>query len=484
MRREGGQSQATPDGDRTRATYTVRSAAERDSIGDSRRVLQEKSHPLDGPGTRCNRPPVTSRSDELFRAACEVIPGGVNSPVRSWRAVGGRPRFIARGDGARIMDVDGNSYVDMVGSWGALLLGHAPRPVLRAITETAAGGTTFGAPTEREVDFAQLLTSALPGVDEVRLVSSGTEATMSALRLARAATARDVVVKFGGCYHGHVDALLVKAGSGLLTLGVPDSPGVPAALAALTATADFNDVAGVRDLFRHRGREIAAVIVEPVAGNMGVVLPAPGFLETLRNECTASGALLVFDEVITGFRVGWTGAQGRYGVRPDLTCLGKVIGGGLPLAAFGGRADLMQQIAPAGPVYQAGTLSGNPLAVAAGIATLEAIRADPTTYERLEALGAAAERGLRAAFDGSRVRGTVNRVGSMLTVFFGIDDVTGYASATSADVGLFNRFFHGMLGEGVYLPPSQFEAMFVSLAHTDADVEHLVSAARRVLGSL
>jgi len=427
---------------------------------------------------------VTTRSEALFDAACEVIPGGVNSPVRSWRAVGGRPRFIARGDGARIVDADGNVFVDFVGSWGALLLGHAPRPVVRAITEAAAGGTTFGAPTEREVELARLLVDAVPGVDQVRLVSSGTEATMSALRLARAATGRDVVVKFAGCYHGHADSLLVKAGSGLLTFGVPDSPGVPAALAALTVTARFNDAGGIRELFRARGREIAAVIVEPVAGNMGVVPPAPGFLETLRDECSAAGALLVFDEVITGFRVGWTGAQGRYGVRPDLTCLGKIIGGGLPLAAFGGRADLMQQVAPAGPVYQAGTLSGNPLAVAAGIATLETIRGTSDAYARLDALGAAAEQGLQAALAEAGVPGVVNRVGSMLTVFFGVDAATTYAQATAADTARFNRFFHAMLAEGLYLPPSQFEAFFLSLAHTTADVERLLAGARRVLGAL
>jgi glutamate-1-semialdehyde 2,1-aminomutase len=422
-----------------------------------------------------------TRSAELFAAACGLIPGGVNSPVRSWRAVGGGPRFVACGAGARIIDVDGNAYLDVVGSWGALLLGHAPAPVVRAISETAAGGTSFGAPTEGEVELARLLTDAVPTLERVRLVSSGTEATMSALRLARAATGRDVVVKFAGCYHGHVDSLLVKAGSGALTFGVPDSPGVPAALAALTITADYNDIAGIRALLRARGREVAAVIVEPVPGNMGVVPPAPGFLETLREECSAAGALLVFDEVITGFRVGWTGAQGRYAVRPDLTCLGKIIGGGLPLAAFGGRADLMQQVAPAGPVYQAGTLSGNPLAVAAGRATLDAIRATPDAYVRLETLGRTAQEGLRAALADAGVRGTVNRVGSMMTVFFGPDRVTTYADATAADTDRFNRFFHAMLAEGVYLPPSQFETFFLSLAHTEDDVGRLIEAARRAL---
>ncbi len=308
---------------------------------------------------------VSRTSEELYAEACRLIPGGVNSPVRSWAAVGGRPLFVQRARGAEVVDADGRSYLDFVGSWGPLLLGHAHPAVVAAIAARARYGTSFGAPTAGEVQLAGLLVAALPSLEQVRLVSSGTEATMSALRLARAATERDLIVKFAGCYHGHVDALLVRGGSGALTLGVPDSPGVPAALAALTLTAEFNDTGGVRELMRHRGPEIAAVIVEPVAGNMGVVPPAPGFLEALREETSRAGALLVFDEVITGFRVAWSGAEGRYGVAPDLTCLGKIIGGGLPLAAFGGRQDLMGRLAPTGPVYQAGTLSGNPLSVAA-----------------------------------------------------------------------------------------------------------------------
>jgi len=406
----------------------------------------------------------------------------VNSPVRSWKAVGGQPLFVQRGRAAEVVDADGRSYLDFLGSWGALILGHAPSRVSTAVAQRAKMGTSFGAPTAGEVELAQLLVDALPSVDQVRLVNSGTEATMSALRLARAATGRESILKFAGCYHGHVDALLVRAGSGALTLGVPDSPGVPPAVTALTRTAAFNDVAGVRDFLRARGNELAAVIVEPVAGNMGVVAPVPGFLEMLREETSRAGCLLVFDEVITGFRLGWSGAQGRYGITPDLTCLGKVIGGGLPLAAFGGRRDLMQQLAPVGAVYQAGTLSGNPLAVAAGLATLAAVRETPGAYDRLEELGARAEGALRQALAASDTRGYVGRVGSMLTLFFGITAVHNFDDVSRADTAAFARFFHGMLAEGVYLPPSQFEAMFLSLAHTEADVEHLGRAARTVLG--
>jgi glutamate-1-semialdehyde 2,1-aminomutase len=424
---------------------------------------------------------VGQTSEKLFREAARVIPGGVNSPVRSWRAVGGAPVFIQRGRGAEVIDADGRSYVDFVGSWGPLILGHAPPAVVSAIGDRAKAGTSFGAPTALEIELARLLTDAIPSLEQVRLVSSGTEATMTALRLARAATGRDAILKFVGCYHGHADALLVRAGSGALTLGVPDSPGVPAALAALTLVADYNDVAGVRQLLRTRGSEIAAVIVEPVAGNMGVVPPAPGFLEMLREETMRAGALLVFDEVITGFRLGWNGAQGRYGITPDLTCLGKVIGGGMPLAAFGGRRDLMQQIAPAGPVYQAGTLSGNPVAVAAGLATLKGIREIAAPYDRLEELGALAEDGFGRALKAAGVRGCVQRVGSMLTLFFGIDEARDYPSVSRVDTDAFARFFRGMLAEGIYLPPSQFEAMFVSLAHDEADVDRLTVAARRVL---
>jgi glutamate-1-semialdehyde 2,1-aminomutase len=422
-----------------------------------------------------------SVSEKLWSEACQVIPGGVNSPVRSWRAVGGGPVFITRARGAEVVDADGVSYLDFLGSWGPLILGHAVPSVVEAISQRAASGTSFGASTPIEVELARLLVDALPSIEMVRLVSSGTEATMSALRLARAATGREAIVKFAGCYHGHVDALLVHAGSGGLTFGVPDSPGVPEALARLTLVVEYNDIEGVRRLFRERGSEIAAVVVEPIAGNMGVVPPAAGFLETLREETTRAGAVLIFDEVISGFRVGWAGAQGRYGVMPDLTCLGKIIGGGLPAAAFGGRRDLMQRLAPVGPVYQAGTLSGNPLSVAAGLATLRKLRDTSGAYDRLEVLGAAAEAALLDALRASGRRGCVNRVGSMLTLFHGVDAVRSHADAIRADTDAFGRFFRGMLAERVYLPPSQFESMFLSLAHTDADVERLGSAARKVL---
>ena len=423
-------------------------------------------------------------SERLFAEACRVIPGGVNSPVRAWAAVGGTPLFLQRARGAEIIDADGHAYLDFVGSWGPLILGHAHPRVVAALAERARSGTSFGAPTAIEVEMARLLADALPSVEMVRLVSSGTEATMSALRLARAATGRDRIVKFAGCYHGHVDALLVKAGSGALTLGVPDSPGVPIALAELTLTASFNDTAGVRELLRRRGEEVAAVIVEPVAGNMGLVPPAPGFLEMLREETARSGTVLIFDEVITGFRVGWSGAQGLYGVTPDLTCLGKVIGGGLPVGAFGGRRSLMEQLAPAGPVYQAGTLSGNPLSVAAGLATLQTVRETRDAYVRLDALGALAEAQLRDAVMAAGVPACVNRVGSLLTLFFGVEEVRDYASARRADSARFARFFRGMLAEGMYLPPSQFEAMFLSLAHTEEHIARFGRAARKVLADV
>jgi glutamate-1-semialdehyde 2,1-aminomutase len=420
-------------------------------------------------------------SARLYREACKVIPGGVNSPVRGWGAVGGEPLFIQRAHGARVVDADGREYVDLVGSWGPLLLGHAYPAVVNAITNRVHEGTSFGAPTAGETELARLLVDAVPSLEQVRLVTSGTEAAMSVLRLARAATGRDLIVKFSGCYHGHVDALLVRAGSGPLTLGIPDSPGVPAPLAALTLTAEFNDAAAIRRLLGERGGEIAAVIVEPVAGNMGVVAPVPGFLEALREGTTRAGALLIFDEVITGFRVAWEGAQGRYGVRPDLTCLGKAIGGGMPIAAFGGRRDLMERLAPVGPVYQAGTLSGNPLSVAAGLAALGAVRDTGDAYTRLERLGNLAEQGLREAAAHARVPACINRVGSMLTLFLGVDGVVDQVGARRADTARFARFFHAMLAEGVYLPPSQFEAMFLSLAHTEADVELVTRAAHKAL---
>jgi glutamate-1-semialdehyde 2,1-aminomutase len=419
-------------------------------------------------------------SKSLFEAAGRVIPGGVNSPVRAFRGVGGEPFFVAHGKGARIWDVDGRSYLDFLGSWGPLILGHAAAPVVAAVTEAAARGTSYGAPTGLEVEMAEAITRAFPSIELVRLVSSGTEAAMSAIRLARGATGRPYLVKFDGCYHGHADSLLVKAGSGGATFSIPDSAGVPGPLAQLTLTAPFNDLDAVRALFRERGREIAAVIVEPVAGNMGVVPPRPGFLEGLREITLAHESVLIFDEVITGFRIAYGGAQELYGVRADLTCLGKVIGGGLPVGAYGGSHKLMSHVAPLGGVYQAGTLSGNPLAVAAGLATLAELR-KPDVYRRLEALGSELERGLRSAADQARVPLTVNRVGSMLTGFFCEGPVTDYASAKAADTKRYARYFHEMLARGVFLAPSQFEAAFVSLAHTDADIALAGRAAAQAL---
>jgi glutamate-1-semialdehyde 2,1-aminomutase len=421
-----------------------------------------------------------TESARLFAAAERVIPGGVNSPVRAFRGVGGQPFFVARGEGARLWDVDGRAYLDFVGSWGPLILGHAAATIVEAITEAAQRGTSYGAPTPGEVEMAEAITSAYPSMEMVRLVSSGTEAAMSALRVARGATGRDLLVKFDGCYHGHADSLLVKAGSGGATFSIPDSKGVPAALAALTLTAPFNDLDAVRALFRARGDAIAAVIVEPVAGNMGVVPPAPGFLEGLREITRSHGALLVFDEVITGFRVAYGGAQARYGVRPDLTCLGKIVGGGMPIGAYGGLRDVMAHVAPLGAVYQAGTLSGNPLAVAAGLAMLKALRA-PGVYERLEVLGARMEQGLRAGAEKTGVPLTVNRVGSMLTAFFCATPVTDWNSAARADRERYGRFFHAMLERGVYVAPSQFEAAFVSLAHTERDLDDAARATAEAL---
>ncbi|WP_334110636.1 glutamate-1-semialdehyde 2,1-aminomutase [Thermodesulfitimonas autotrophica] len=417
-----------------------------------------------------------ARSESLFTTAQRYLPGGVNSPVRAFRAVGCRPIFIARGSGARIFDVDGNSFIDYVCSWGPLILGHAHPAVVEAVKTTAERGTSYGAPTELEVELGKRIVDALPAVEMVRLVNSGTEATMSAVRLARAYTRRSKIVKFEGCYHGHADAFLIKAGSGALTLGVPTSPGVPETVAGDTLIAPYNDLAAVEEIFRREGEQVAAVILEPVAGNMGVVPPEPGFLEGLRRLCTAYGALLIFDEVITGFRVGYGGAQERYGVLPDLTCLGKIIGGGLPVGAYGGKRAIMELVAPAGPVYQAGTLSGNPLAVAAGIVTLDLLR-EPGTYERLEAMGARLAAGLEAAAQEAGIPVTVNRVGSLLTVFFTPGPVKDYVSATTADTARFAAFFREMLAGGVYLPPSQFEALFVSLAHSAADIEETVAVA-------
>jgi len=424
-----------------------------------------------------------TRSESLFHSAQRLIPGGVNSPVRAFRGVGGTPFFVASASGARIEDVDGRSYIDFLGSWGPLILGHAAPAVVEALSEAARRGTSYGAPTAAEVEMAELITRAVPSMEMVRLVSSGTEAAMSAIRLARGATGRDLVVKFDGCYHGHADSLLVKAGSGGVTFGVPDSRGVPASLAALTMALPFNDLAAASRFMDDRGQEVAVVVVEPVAGNMGVVPPAPGFLAGLRELCTRHGALLLFDEVITGFRVAYGGAQALYGVRPDLTCLGKIIGGGLPVGAYGGRRDLMEQVAPLGGVYQAGTLSGNPLAVAAGMATLRALE-DPASYRRLETLGARLASGLAEAARRAGVPLTVNRVGSMLTGFFTGEPVVDLVSAKRSDTARYGRFFHGMLERGVFLAASQFEAAFVSLAHTEEDLDSAARAATETLQTL
>lgn len=417
------------------------------------------------------------RSRDILERSRALIPGGVNSPVRAFRAVGGDPPVIAHGRGARIYDVDGNEYIDYVCSWGPLILGHAPPAVVEVLRRAAERGTSYGAPTELELEMAQLVVDAVPSIEMVRFVSSGTEATMSALRLARAYTGRSKVLKFDGCYHGHADGLLVKAGSGVATLGLPDSPGVPESYARETLVAPYNDLAAVRDIFDRDGRDIAAVIVEPVAGNMGVVAPQPGFLEGLREITRQAGALLVFDEVITGFRVAYGGAQALYGVMPDLTCLGKIIGGGLPVGAYGGRRDVMEMVAPAGPVYQAGTLSGNPMAMAAGITTLRTLR-DGGIYQALETVAAGLAAGLADAARHAEAEVTINRVGSLMTVFFTAGPVTDYASARTSDTERYGRFFRAMLDHGVYLAPSQFEALFVSAAHGSAEVAQTVEAAR------
>jgi glutamate-1-semialdehyde 2,1-aminomutase len=417
------------------------------------------------------------KSSNLFKHAQTLIPGGVNSPVRAFRSVGMTPPFILRAKGCRLYDVDGHSYIDYVCSWGPMIVGHAHQQVVNAIKRAANHGTSYGAPTPLEVRLAEMIVDAVPSIEMVRLVSSGTEAVMSAIRLARAATKRDNILKFDGGYHGHADSLLVKAGSGVATLGLPDSPGVPEDLAKHTLTARYNDLADVRRLLTASPRSVAAVIVEPIAGNMGVVLPAPGFLEGLRDLTRDHGALLIFDEVISGFRASYGGAQARYNVTPDLTCLGKIIGGGLPVGAYGGRRDLMQLIAPAGPVYQAGTLSGNPLAVSAGIATLKLLQKSKV-YDTLESRGAMLADGLESAAKAAGVPVQINRAGSVLTVFFTATQVRDYDTAKTSDTARFGRFFGAMLEAGVYLPPSQFEAWFLSLAHTEREIARTIKAAR------
>jgi glutamate-1-semialdehyde 2,1-aminomutase len=424
-----------------------------------------------------------SKSHELFQKALQLLPGGVSSPVRAFRGVGGDPVFISSGSGSRMTDVDGQSYIDYVGSWGPLILGHCHPEVVEAVARALQSGTSFGASTPAEIDLAEKIQKALPSIDRVRFVNSGTEATLSALRVARAATGREKILKFEGCYHGHSDSLLVKAGSGVATLGLPDSPGVPRALAELTLTLPFNDFAALEETFRTRRNDLAAVIVEPVVGNMGCVAPAHGFLEKLRTLTAEQGTVLIFDEVMTGFRVAYGGVQELLGIIPDLTTLGKIIGGGLPVGAYGGKAELMDLVAPAGPVYQAGTLSGNPLAMAAGSKTLE-ILSRPGVYERLETLTAKLKAGLKVEAARAGVDLTVNRAGSMFTPFFTATPVVDYVSAKKSDTTAFGRFFHSLLDNGVYFPPSQFEAAFVSTAHTEADIQQTIDVAAKAFADV
>ena len=422
---------------------------------------------------------MSSRNQQLFEQSQRLIPGGVNSPVRAFRSVGGTPVFFKKGAGSRLWDEDGKEYIDYVGSWGPMILGHAHPEVIAAVQKSAENSLSFGAPTALELEMAERITEIVPSMEQVRLVSSGTEATMSAIRLARGYTGRSKILKFEGCYHGHADSLLVKAGSGALTFGQPSSAGVPPELAAHTLTLPYNDNAAVERLFAQIGDEIACVIVEPVVGNMNLIVPQNGFLQVLRDQCTKHGAVLIFDEVMTGFRVALGGAQALYGITPDLTTLGKVIGGGLPVGAFGGRKDIMNCLAPLGPVYQAGTLSGNPVAVSAGLATLRLIQA-PGFHERLSAQTAKLVQGLAAAAKEAGIAFSAQHVGGMFGIYFSADCPTSYDAVMRSDKEAFNRFFHGMLDEGVYFAPSAFEAGFVSAAHTDEDIEKTLAAARKV----
>jgi glutamate-1-semialdehyde 2,1-aminomutase len=428
---------------------------------------------------------MTSRpkSEELFAEALKYIPGGVNSPVRAFRAVGGQPFFVNRAQGAHIFDVDGNEYVDYVGTWGPAILGHAHPKIIKAVQQTAANGTSFGIPNPLEVTMAKLICSAVPSVQKVRMCNSGTEATMSAIRLARGFTKRDQIIKFEGCYHGHADSLLVKAGSGALTFGCPDSAGVPAAFTQHTVVLPFNDVEAVKAAFAQNQNQMAGIIVEPVPGNSGLYPPKPGYLEFLREITAANGALLIFDEVMTGFRLARGGAQERFGITPDLTCFGKIIGGGLPVGAFGGRAEIMDCLAPLGPVYQAGTLSGNPLAMAAGIAALEELFTGDA-YGQLEKLGAQLEAGMKDAAKSAKIPAEFNRIGSMFCGYFTGQPVHNLTDALRSDRNRFAKFFHGLLAEGIYLAPSQFEAGFISTAHTADDIDKTVRAAAKVMRTL
>ena len=417
-----------------------------------------------------------TNSQQLFERSLQLMPGGVNSPARAFGGVGGHPSFIERGQGQYLYDVDGNRLIDYIGSWGPLILGHCPPTVVAAIQDAVLRGTSFGAPTARESELAELIIEAVPSIEQVRLVNSGTEATMSALRVARGFTGRDRIIKFAGCYHGHVDSLLVQAGSGALTHGVPSSPGVPVGCTQDTVILPYNDLAALRQVFADQGNKIAGLILEPVVGNMGLVLPQTGFLEECRTLCTAAGSLLIFDEVMTGFRVAYGGAQSRFGIKPDLTTLGKIVGGGLPVGAYGGRREIMQRVSPAGPVYQAGTLSGNPLATAAGVAMLRAIQ-QTNPYPRLEQQAAKLEAGLRKVATAAGVPHTIARCGSMLTFFFSPDPVVDLTSAMKCDTARFARFFHYLLDNGVYFPCSQFEALFVSACHTDEDLDWTIRTA-------